>query len=177
MSGTKKCPGGCGRNISANKKSCDACKERPKGELSILNVGAGDIVIKFSTASVSEVIRAKRIVSDMLRRGYALVVEVERNGEKAWERIKEFDEKRGEYIVADFDPLTAHDHDMEEAANKLNQERDLSDGQDLSRGYPDAIEPSNEEEKPEARKRGRPATKRLPMTETKATAVGRSAGG
>lgn len=111
MSGTKKCPGGCGRNISANKDSCDACKERPKGELSILNTGAGDIKISFNTASVSEVIRAKRILTDMLRRGYAIVVEVERNGEKAYERIKEFDEKHGEYVIADLDPLMAREVD------------------------------------------------------------------
>ncbi len=63
------------------------------GSVGILNVGAGDIVLTFDKNNPAEAIRAGRIVTDMLRRGYALLVEVERDGEKCFERALDFDEK------------------------------------------------------------------------------------
>lgn len=71
------------------------------GNLEILNVQGGDVKINFDTTDCAEAIRAKRVITDMLRRGYALLVEVDGK----FQRILEFDEKHGEYIVADFDPL------------------------------------------------------------------------
>lgn len=158
MIGTIMCA--CGRPISANKEFCARCAERP-GELSILNVGAGDVKITFNRGDVAEVIRAKRIITDMLRRGFALVVEVERNGEKAYERVESFDEKTGEYLICDFDPLEAARLDAQ--------------------GEPEAIagkpaEPASPADTGKSQQRGRPS-KRLPMEKTRATAVGRSAGG
>lgn len=85
-------------------------------ELSILNVGAGDTKITFDPNNISERIRSK----DMLRRGYALLVEVERDGEKKWERAVDFDETKCEYIIADFDPV--------EAALARKRERDAASG-------------------------------------------------
>ena len=52
------------------------------GSIAILNVGAGDTRLSFDKANPAEAIRAARIVKDMLRRGYALLVEVERDGQK-----------------------------------------------------------------------------------------------
>ena len=40
------------------------------GTLEILNVGAGDVVITFDKTNPAEQIRAKRIIKDMLKRGY-----------------------------------------------------------------------------------------------------------
>lgn len=79
------------------------------GSVEILNVQGGDVKISFDKADLQETIRAKRIVSEMLRRGYALVVEVERNGERAYERVQKFDENRGEYIIADLDEGSAEE--------------------------------------------------------------------
>ena len=178
----------CGKVISANKLTCLACTPKetpapPRGCLEILNVGAGDVKINFNTADVSETIRAKRIITDMLRRGYALIVEVERDGQKAYERVQAFDEARGEYIIADFDPQVA----------------EIEDAFEESRQYQASLKPRVEPEiasQPEAQAAvavaegacqcGKPKghrgrclgkTKRLPMTQTRATSVGRSAGG
>lgn len=70
------------------------------GVLEILNVGRGDVKITYDSADAAEAIRAKRIIKDMLRRGYALLVEVDGK----FSRVREFDETKGEYIIADFDP-------------------------------------------------------------------------
>lgn len=72
------------------------------GSLSCLNVAGGDVKITFDTGNIGETIRAKRIITDMLRRGYALLVEVD----GAYQRAIESDEKRGEYVIADYDPST-----------------------------------------------------------------------
>lgn len=133
------------------------------GVLEILNVQGGDVKITFEKHDESEIIRAGRIISDMLRRGFALVVEVERDGKTAYERVQEFDAARSEYIIADFDSL--------EAAKV------------------DAAQPEPPEATPPQEgmcKCGRPAhhrgackgpRTRLPMETTKATGIGRLAGG
>lgn len=105
--------------------------------------------ITFDKNNVAETIRAKRIVSDMLRRGYALVVEVKRKGKTAYERIKAFDEARAEYIIADLDSEVAAEADKQVDSNIVTPPK---------RGRP-------------------PKTSRLPMQSTRATAIGRSAGG
>ncbi len=71
------------------------------GTLEILNVGAGDVVITFDKTNPAEQIRAKRIIKDMLKRGYALLVKME---DGTHQITKSFDENAGEYIIADFDP-------------------------------------------------------------------------
>jgi hypothetical protein len=71
------------------------------GTLSCLNVSGGDIEITFDTNDCAEAIRAKRIISDMLRRGYALLVKMP---DGTYTRALEFDEKQGKYIIADYDP-------------------------------------------------------------------------
>lgn len=158
----------CGRTISHNKTACGTCASKPQGRIDILNVQGGDMRITFDNANPIELIRAKRIIMDMLRRGYALVVEVERDGEKKYERVQAFDETRGEYIIADLES-----HNVEYPTT-------ISPSPDLGEN-PSPLPPSKED----LCKCGRPAkhrgacrkTARLPMSETKATAIGRSAGG
>ena len=156
--GTKQCA--CGRPISANKEACRDCLEAPRGELSILNVGDGDTKITFDKRNVGETIRAKRIITDMLRRGYALVVEVERKGEKAYERVRAFDEKTDSYIIADFDSVEAAKVDALPAAGEDDMSATCKCGRPLHH-------------------RGACKGKRrsLPIATTKATGIGRSAGG
>lgn len=130
------------------------------GEVGILNVGAGDTKLVFDKNNPQDMIRAKRIVTDMLRRGYALLVEVEPG---KMQRATAFDEEKGEYIIADFDPLVAQEEDAREEEAEETVTADTAGGAT---------------ERPKGR-RGRPpgSGKRVPATETRAVAVGRTAGG
>lgn len=139
------------------------------GTVGILNVGAGDIKISFDKNNPAERIRAARIVKDMLRRGYALLVlsgETE-GGTPVYQRATAFDEERCEYIVADFDPVAAAEHDEQE------QRKGLDDGPAHSIIEPKAAQADGAT--PAPRRRGRP--RRVPAESTHAVAVSRTAGG
>jgi hypothetical protein len=91
------------------------------GSLSCLNVSGGDIRIQFDTADASEALRARRIIKDMLRRGYALLV---RMSDGTYQRALDFDETVGEYVIADFDPTTGptpEEARREERAERFRQ--------------------------------------------------------
>lgn len=120
------------------------------GVLAILNVGEGDTKITFDPEQPAERDRACRIVRDMLRRGYAILVQAgERDGRQVYFRATDFDPQTAEYIVAGMPEDTATD--------VLEQPRD---------------------EPPAAQKhRGRPRKARMPAQTTRAVAVARSAGG
>lgn len=121
------------------------------GSLEILNVQGGEVKITFDHHDAPEAIRARRIISEMIRSGFVLLVEVERNKEKRFERAVSFDEARGEYIIADFMPANGAPTPLVSAAQPA------------------------EEAAPTPGKRGR--RRRVPMEEAQATAVGPSAGG
>lgn len=127
------------------------------GTVSILSVGSGDTKISFDPGDPAERIRAGRIVSDMLRRGYALLVEVERRGKKSFQRVKAFREDRCEYIIADLDPMAAQAADAEDDRAKEDATADA----------------------PKARPaRGRKVRDRaIPAHKARAVAISRSAGG
>jgi len=131
------------------------------GSVGILNVGAGDIRLSFDKSNPAEVIRSSRIVKDMLRRGYALLVEVERDGQKAFERAHDFDENTAEYIIVDFDQDLARAKD----AGEIREPR--------------LIHGTSETEAPANGRKGKTGGKRsrVDASETRAVAVGRSAGG
>lgn len=76
------------------------------GQIGILNVGAGDTKLTFDKNNPAECIRSGRIVTDMLRRGYALLVE-HPPGSGTYSRVHEFNAETSEYIIADFDPMVA----------------------------------------------------------------------
>lgn len=130
--------------------------------LSILNVGTGDTKLSFDPKNPAERIRAARIVTDMLRRGYALLVdtgEKDAKGEIIYTRVKEFDEAKCEYIIADFDPLQAVEADTKEQQNA------------------EVKTPEKETQRfTPAPRRGRPR-KSLPAASTNAVAIAPSAGG
>lgn len=132
------------------------------GSVGILNVGAGDTKLSFDPNNPAERIRAARIVRDMLRRGYALLIEVERDGKKQFERAIDFREDTCEYVIADFDPTPEprlehkeHDHDQ-----------------------PRKTQPSAaaEDAAPAAKRRGRPP-KRIDAGSTRAVSVAPISGG
>lgn len=72
----------------------------PKGELRILNVGMGDTKLTFDKKNPQETERAGKVIQDMLKRGYALLVQVgKRKGQPVYQRATGFDPKTNEYIV------------------------------------------------------------------------------
>ena len=146
------------------------------GSLNILNVGAGDVRLEFDKSNPQDLIRGKRIVKDMLRRGYALLIEVERDGEKRFERAKDFDEEHGVYLIADFDPVEAQETDRREVSVKLRERSEVLSGKaSATEEKPAESAPA---ESPELRGKGkRGKYRKVPMESARAVGVGRSAGG
>lgn len=70
------------------------------GELGILNVGTGDTKLTFDKTKPEETKRAAAIVTDMLKRGFAILVEVGKD-EKGplYRRATAFDPETMEYII------------------------------------------------------------------------------
>jgi hypothetical protein len=68
--------------------------------MGILNVGAGDTKLVFDNKNPDELAKSAAIVRDMIRRGFALFIEVGHN-EKGpiYQRAHDFDEATAEYIV------------------------------------------------------------------------------
>lgn len=125
------------------------------GSLSCLNVSGGDIAISFDTNDAAEAIRARRIIVDMLKRGYALMV---KGDDGTYSRALEFDETKGEYIMADYDPSAETPDEAQAGAA------------------------SDETEKVQAKatratKKGGRGRRRRPMETADCVAVARSAGG
>lgn len=88
------------------------------GEVAILNVGEGDTKLTFDPTNPAEVERSARIVKDMLRRGFVLLIEVGHN-EKGpiYQRAHDFDEATAEYIIAGIaEPQEDHEEAEDEAA-------------------------------------------------------------
>ena len=131
------------------------------GSVAILNVGDGDTKLSFDPSNPAERIRAARIVRDMLRRGYALLIEVEVDGRKVFQRATDFKEDVCEYVIADFDPLQAAEADVKEAHDQQN-ESSPAPGKATPGGAP---------------KRGRPRKVSVPAETARAVVVAPVAGG
>lgn len=73
-----------------------------RGEIGILNVGAGDTKLSFDPKKPAERKRAAKVVGDMLRRGYAILVEAGKDdqGRPLYRRAEAFDADTCEYIIA-----------------------------------------------------------------------------
>ena len=75
------------------------------GTIGILNVGAGDTKLSFDPKQPAERKRAAKVVADMLRRGYAILVQVgERDGKPLYQRAEGFDPETCEYIIVGTPP-------------------------------------------------------------------------
>ncbi len=127
------------------------------GEVGILNVGAGDTKLTFDPNKPDEVEKSARIVKDMIRRGFVLLIEVGQNGagEPLYKRAHDFDESTAEYIVAGVSELPP----METASDEEQA------------GTPP---PSS---KAAPRRRSRRSVERIPASKSRAVAVARTAGG
>ncbi len=71
--------------------------------LSVLNVGEGDTKLTFDKDKPKEIERTRRIIGDMLRLGYAILVRVGEtaSGKPKYRRATGFDAARDEYLVMD----------------------------------------------------------------------------
>lgn len=120
------------------------------GTVGILNVGAGDTKLVFDNSDPAEKARAARIVKDMIRRGFALMIEIGSNDKgPIYQRAHDFDENTAEYIIAG----SPGDHE-------------------------EAHEQEQTSPPPRGRKASpRRTTQRVPASSTKAVAVARTAGG
>jgi hypothetical protein len=136
------------------------------GTMGILNVGAGDTKLTFDKNNPAELIRSGRIVTDMLQRGYALLIEVpgKKGQPPTYQRVYSFREDTSEYIIADLDPLQAAKAD--EAGHAQSQP-----GEETAAIAATEPEPTKPRAKP-----GR-KTRAISATGTTGVAVARSAGG
>ena len=143
-----------------------------KGQVGILNVGAGDTKLVFDPENPADMIRAARIVKDMLRRGYALLVDTgvrDDKGRPVYRRAKDFDETKCEYIIADFDPTIAAEEDAnDDVSDRANEPPAAATGQ----------APGAEvAERPRLKRGPKPGSRRVKASEVHVVAVSRSAGG
>lgn len=76
------------------------------GSLSVLNVGAGDISITFNQHDTGERDKALRMLKDMQKRGYAILVRLD---DGTYTRALEIDETRGCYVIQEPAELPAGD--------------------------------------------------------------------
>ena len=144
-----------------------------RGSVGILNVGTGDTKLSFDPKNLAERIRAARIVADMLRRGYALLVEIDDGkGGKVFSRATAFREDVCEYVIADFDPIEAQKHDAAEEA--IDHEEALTPKS--STGGTGGTEGEPAPGKAKSR-RGLPASRSVRAANTRAIAVAPTAGG
>lgn len=120
--------------------------------LAIPSVGEGHIEVKFDNKDVAETLRAERIVEDMLKRGYIIIVETA-PGE--WERATSFDPKTNCYVLAD---------------GPSDQERDYDANSPTSTGLK-----SETTTKSKAKAKGR--SRRVPAKSANAVGVSKTAGG
>jgi hypothetical protein len=140
--------------------------------MGILNVGAGDTKLTFDKNNPAERIRSARIITDMLRRGYALLVE-DPPGSGAYTRATAFREDTCEYVIADLDPISAATEDAKPDERNTQPTDEptttAADGkvaEETSLATPHIAG---------GRRRGRPRT--VSASETNGIAVSRSAGG
>lgn len=119
----------------------------PLGSLSVLNCSAGDLKFRFDKDDPTEVAQAQRVIEDMLRRGYTILVEVD--GELR--RATSFDPSKGCYVVteppAPVEVVTAPEPE--------------------TFGAP----------APAPKKKGKPTRREVPASKTRATAIAPTAGG
>lgn len=149
------------------------------GEVGVLSVGAGDTKLIFDPNNPQDMIRAARIVKDMLRRGYSLLVAVPGSDPLMYQRAYDFDENTCEYIIADMDSTPIKEDP--------SVERTTIVGESITQVAPDEAakpaEATQEASLPHAasgrtgKGKGKRGTKRVPASSTKATAVARTAGG
>lgn len=117
------------------------------GTIGILNVGAGDTKLTFDPKNPAEVARSAKIVTDMIRRGFVLLIQIGENDKgPIYQRAHGFDETTAEYIIAGDPPVDTESKSVKKPASAPRRGR-------------------------------KAASHRVPAAKTSAVAVARTAGG
>jgi hypothetical protein len=127
------------------------------GSLVILNVGAGDIELRFNHDQPEEVTRAIAMLRDMQRRGYVILV---KQADGSYARAIDIDASAAAYVISGSpsDPVATPDTRL-----------------DAGVPLPDADPSGLAAGLRHLKRRGRP--RRQPIVDSHAVGVGRSAGG
>ena len=122
--------------------------------LDVLNVGLGDLKLRFNPDDAADVERAQSTIEALLRQGYAICIE---KADGRYARVKRFDRANDCYIVSEVG-----------SGNQASAQAGQESGEIEAEGAA----------KPRGRGRGRAvAESKHPRGSTKATALGPSAGG
>ncbi len=73
--------------------------DQPEGTIAVLNVAEGDLKVSFDPANADEAKKAKTMVVEMIKNGYAVMV---KDGNE-YVRVKKFDPDKGVYVIGDKD--------------------------------------------------------------------------
>lgn len=117
------------------------------GMLEVLSVGKGDLKLTLGGEDPNDVANARRIIEEMLRKGYSIYVETD----KGPSRVKKFNPKRMTYIITE----------LTEEAEELAA----------------APTPPTSTNRPAGRPKKSTTEREVPVAGSRATSVGRTAGG
>lgn len=137
--------------------------------IDILNCGTGHTEVRFNNDDPIELERAKRIIKDMLKRGYVLFIE---GPDKKLIRVNSFNPDTGCYIIADLAEPEVKDWFDEKVLAPLKEEACASPAPE----EPEP-EPEPQPEPTKGRKGKRKAIFEVPVQNVRTTAIARSAGG
>lgn len=117
------------------------------GMLEVLSIGHGDMKVTLDTSKPREVEAARKLIEEMLRKGYSIFVETDGGPIK----VREFNPTTMAYVIVD-------------------------DGEVVDEPDPEPEREKPSKRAPGARKRAA-RTREVPVAGSKATAVGRTSGG
>lgn len=117
------------------------------GQLEILNVTGGDVKVTFDKDIPGDLRRAQIMLTDMIHRGFAILLEIDGR----YQRVTSFDPERNEYII-----------------KVLSEELESED---------DEKQAQEERPKKKSPRRDWPTTKRVPVQSGNAVVIARTAGG
>ncbi|HZL35448.1 MAG TPA: hypothetical protein VFC78_09075 [Tepidisphaeraceae bacterium] len=96
----------------------EAQQDDSLGFLDVLNIGAGHLTFRFERNDAEEVAKAKKVIEDMLRRGYMIFVEAD--GKQ--KRVRSFDAAHECYILEEPDDVAKPNEQGESAQPKRKRE-------------------------------------------------------
>jgi hypothetical protein len=123
------------------------------GSLSVLNVGAGDLTLTFNQHDRAERARALKMLTDMQRRGYAILVRLE---DGSYVRAKTIDAAAGCYVIQEPEPGAVVDVEVQALATESTE-----------------LVPTKRRGRPP----GRGKYRRVPIERAHGVGIARSAGG
>jgi hypothetical protein len=124
------------------------------GMLEVLSIGKGDLKLSIGGDDPEDIEKARQLITEMLKKGYSIFVETD----KGPSRVKRFNPKRMTYIISEV---------VEDALPVADKRTDPRPGSPVK---PDEIITSH-------RGRRRVTDVHVPIAGSRATAIGRTAGG